>query len=60
MKDVVKTIIDSRGAKTGFRDNCPGKDWMQAFFKSHPEIRERMGQALSHERAVMKKDALDE
>ena len=44
------------GAKTIFKDNRPGKDWMQAFFKRHPQVAERMGQALGRERAVMTKD----
>ncbi|KAK8387306.1 hypothetical protein O3P69_018117 [Scylla paramamosain] len=59
-KDMMKTILDTRGAKTVFKENCPGKDWMQAFFNRHPEIWERMGQPLGHERAVMTKDALGE
>ena len=60
IKDMVKTILDSRGAKTVFKDNWPGKDWMQAFFKKHPEVAERMGQALGWERAVMTKESLAE
>ena len=59
-KDMVKTILDARGAKTIFRDNQPGKDWMQAFFKRHPEVAERMGQALGREIAVVTKESLAE
>ena len=60
VKDMVKTILDARGAKTVLRDNRPGKDWMQAFFKRHPEVVERMGQALCRERAVVTKESLAE
>ena len=58
LKDMVKAILDTRQARTVFKDNCPGKDWMQAFFKRHPEIRERMGQPLGRERVLVTKDAL--
>ena len=60
LKDMVKTILDDRGVKTIFKDNRPGKDWMQAFFKRYPEIRERLGQPLGRERAGVTKDALGE
>ena len=33
---------------------------MQAFFKRHPEVAERMGQALGRERAVVTKESLAE
>ncbi|XP_045130246.1 MFS-type transporter clz9-like [Portunus trituberculatus] len=33
---------------------------MRAFFKRHPEIRERIGQPLGRERAIVTKDALGE
>ena len=56
----MNTILDAREAKTVFKENWPGKDWMQAFFKRHPEVAERMGQALGQERAVMTKESLAE
>ena len=60
VKYMVKTILDARGAKTVFKDNRSSKDWMQAFFKRHPEVAERMGQALGRERAVMTNESLAE
>ena len=60
VKDMVKTILDTRGAKTVFRDSWPGKDWMQAFFKRHPKVVERMGQAPAREIAVVTKESLAE
>ena len=69
VKDMVKTILDAgggggggggEGAKTVFKDNWPGKDWMQVFFKRHPEVAKRMGQALGQEKAVMTKESLAE
>ncbi|KAK8407554.1 hypothetical protein O3P69_002245, partial [Scylla paramamosain] len=60
LKDMVKTILDDREERTVFKNNRPGKDWMRAFFKRHPEIRERIGQPLGRERAIVTKDALGE
>ena len=60
VKDMVKTILDTRGAKTVFRDSWPGKDWMQAFFKRHPKVVERMEQAPAWEIAVVTKESLAE
>ena len=60
VKDMVKTILDTRGAKTVFRDYWPGEDWMQAFFKRHPKVVERMGQAPAREIAVVTKESLAE
>ena len=60
VKDMVKTILDTRGAKTVFRDSWPGEDWMQAFFKRHPKVVERMGQAPAQEIAVVTKESLAE
>ena len=60
VEDMVMSILDARGAKTAFKDNRPGKDWMQAFFKRHPEVAERMGQSLGRERAVVTKESLAE
>ncbi|XP_045116819.1 MFS-type transporter clz9-like [Portunus trituberculatus] len=57
---MVKTILDDREERTVFKNNHPGKDWMRAFFKRHPEIRERIGQPLGRERAIVTKDALGE
>nr|KAG5713363.1 hypothetical protein BaRGS_024911 [Batillaria attramentaria] len=51
LKDMVKKILDERGATTIFKNNRPGKDWVKAFF-------ERTSQALGKERAVVSKDRL--
>ncbi|KAL8584634.1 hypothetical protein ACOMHN_002363 [Nucella lapillus] len=58
LKDMVKRILDERGAKTVFTDNRPGKDWMLAFFKRHTVVSERMAQPLGRERAVVTRDGL--
>ena len=58
LKDIVKKILDDRKATTVFTNNRPGKDWMQAFFKRHPEVAERTSQALGKERAVVSKESL--
>ncbi|VDI22166.1 Hypothetical predicted protein [Mytilus galloprovincialis] len=42
----VKTILDHDGRKTPFKDNLPGKDWLYAFMKRHPEISTRTPQKL--------------
>ena len=47
VKDMVKTILDARGAKSVFKDNRPGKDWMQTFFKRHPEVAKGWGKHLA-------------
>ena len=60
VRDMVKTILDTRGAKTVFRDSQPGEDWMQSFFKRHPEVAERMGQVPAREIAVVTKESLAE
>ncbi|CAG2228145.1 unnamed protein product [Mytilus edulis] len=49
----VKTILDHDGKKTPFKDNLPGKDWLYAFMKRHPEISTRTPQKLGKERAVI-------
>ncbi|XP_076089920.1 uncharacterized protein LOC143061944 [Mytilus galloprovincialis] len=49
----VKTILDHDGRKTPFKDNLPGKDWLYAFMKRHPEISTRTPQKLGKERAVI-------
>ena len=58
MRDMVKRILDDRGEKTVFKDNRPGKAWIAAFFKRHPELSERMSLALGKERAVVTRDTL--
>ncbi|CAC5367642.1 unnamed protein product [Mytilus coruscus] len=49
----VKTILDHDGRKTPFKDFLPGKDWLYAFMKRHPEISTRTPQKLGKERAVI-------
>ncbi|CAG2246721.1 unnamed protein product [Mytilus edulis] len=49
----VKTILDHDGRKTPFKDNLPGKDWLYAFLKRHPEVSTRTPQKLGKERAVI-------
>ena len=38
LKDIVKKILHERKATTIFTNNRPGKDWVQGFFKRHPEV----------------------
>ena len=45
--------------KTVFKDNRPGKAWIAAFFKRHPELSERMSQAVGKERAVVTRESLE-
>ncbi|CAC5405423.1 unnamed protein product [Mytilus coruscus] len=42
----VKKILDHDGRKTPFKDTLPGKDWLYAFMKRHPEISTRTPQKL--------------
>ena len=58
LRDMVKRILDDRGEKTVFKDNRPGKAWIAAFFKRHPELSERMSLALGKERAVVTRESL--
>ena len=58
LRDMVKRILDDRGEKTVFKDNGPGKAWIAAFFKRHPELSERMSLALGKERAVVTRESL--
>ncbi|CAG2220263.1 unnamed protein product [Mytilus edulis] len=48
----VKTILDHDGRKTPFKDNLPGKDWLYAFMKRHPEISTRTPQKLDNSSGI--------
>ncbi|KAK7473602.1 hypothetical protein BaRGS_00035149 [Batillaria attramentaria] len=52
LKDMAKKILDERGATTIFKNNRPGKDWVQAFFKRHPQVAERTSHALGGRREL--------
>ncbi|XP_033760780.1 jerky protein homolog-like [Pecten maximus] len=49
----VKRLMDLDGRKTPFKDNLPGYDWYTSFMKRHPDLSERIPQALGHERAAI-------
>ncbi|XP_005105750.1 uncharacterized protein LOC101853723 [Aplysia californica] len=61
LKDAVKKILDAEKRTTIFKDNRPGKDWFQAFFKRHPHLSlsERALQVLGKEQAVVTRDSLN-
>ena len=49
---MVKEFLNSKGFTTRFgRDNMPGKDWMTAFLKRHPEVTKRRANLLKRSRA---------
>lgn len=53
LKIKVGRIVRRLGLKTPFKSGIPGKDWMTAFIKRHPEISLRSPTALSTVRAKM-------
>ena len=44
---------------TIFKNNRPGKDWIQAFFRRHAQLSERRPQALWKELAVVTRESLE-
>lgn len=56
----VKAILDADGRDNPFKDNMPGHDWFSRFMQRHPQISERMGEALGKERALVTVEKLKE
>ena len=38
LANTVKRILDDDERKTPFRDNRPGRSWLNVFFRRHPEL----------------------
>ena len=49
---MVKAILDKDGRPNPFKDNRPGKFWLRAFMKRHPELTVRKSQTLGISRAI--------
>ena len=50
---VVKKILDDDGRPTLFKDNLPGKDWLNGFFSRRPQLSVRTTLQLGKERAII-------
>ena len=56
---VVKKIMDEDGRRTPFKNNIPGKDWLNAFFSRHPQLSLRTTLQLGKERAIISPDKIN-
>lgn len=54
----VQDILKGSEAKTPFKDNKPGKKWVQGFLKRHQDLSVRTPQALGSQRAGVTEDKL--
>lgn len=54
----VKKLVTDLNLKTPFKNNKPGKKWVELFLKRHPEISERIPQTLTVPRATISKEKL--
>ena len=52
LKYAVKKLLDADGRNTLLSNNMPGRDWLQRFMKSHPDISLRCGEALGRESSI--------
>lgn len=56
--DTVQSYVKSLHKKTTFKDDRPGRHWYTAFYKRHPELRERVPQYLTQVRAEVSESDL--
>ena len=56
---VVKRILDEDGRPTPFKNNTPGKDWLNGFFSRHPQLSLRTTLQLGKERAIISPEKIE-
>lgn len=56
---VVKSILDEDGRPTPFKNNLPGKDWLNGFFGRHPQLTLRSTLQLGKERAIISPEKIN-
>jgi len=56
----VKSYLDRLGKKTRFKNNWPGKDWVDLFLNRNNELTLRIGENIKRVRAAVSKSVLNE
>ncbi|XP_063242365.1 uncharacterized protein LOC134542216 [Bacillus rossius redtenbacheri] len=58
VQDAVQTVLNSGGRKTLFKDNRPGRKWLDLFLKRHPTIGKRNAEIISKGRASVTQEQI--
>jgi hypothetical protein len=59
LADIVKDLLYKDGRKNPFKNNKPGREWLQAFLRRNPNNSERVPENLGKERAVVTKEKIE-
>ena len=58
IKDIVKTILDKKGARSIFMNSTPGETWMRGFAKRH-KLSTRLASNIKRSRASVNRDTIN-
>ena len=59
LANTVKKILDDDGRSTPFKENKPGKEWLNGFFRRHPSLTLRTTIQLGKERAIVSAEKIN-